>query len=192
VSSVWQVTPLESRRAENSKTIVETLSSLVLKATPAIEPYKQANFKRSVLQKEFSSLVPDEFVLFQLIRTEMEKFENGPVYLNVYLVWRSLVNKEDSEAKYGLIPIKIITGSEYPQQEPLNIQTANLKNLLLVTSNCRSNVSFDFRNNSMCSIVVKIELKNISDNLEFELILITKNPRYFTQLKIIFYFERIF
>ncbi len=173
------MTPIEKRRANSSsQTVVETLSSLVLKATPSNDPSKQVHLKRSVLQSEGTSILPDEAVLSQLIQADIEKCESGPVYLNAYLVWRTLVNGEDSSGKCGLIPVKVIQGSEGLLQEHKN----NLKNLLLVTANCKSNVSFDFSEKNLCSNVVWIELKNLSTQLDFELILIAKNPRYYIKI----------
>ena len=50
-----------------------------------------------------------------------------------------------------------------------------LKYFLAITSNCKSEIQNDFKIKKLCQLVVNIELKNLSNNLEFDLIIMARN-----------------
>ena len=143
---------------------------------------------------------PKENVLFHFINADLKSqlalnTDSELNYLTINMLWRSVTKHSDSNEtiiNYGIMPMKIINEQETctilqePEQAPSTILDSNitfnnsindLKKLILAVSNCKSNVRFDYRNKNFCSVQVDVHLKNLSSELNCDLILIAKNPR---------------
>ena len=64
----------------------------------------------------------------------------------------------------------------YPPEANNNVKIKNiLKHFLAITSNCKSEIQNDFAIKKFCHLAVDIELKNLSNTLEFDLIILARN-----------------
>jgi hypothetical protein len=105
----------------------------------------------------------------------------------MYLKSWELTEENKYVIKYGLMPVKVLTTDVttfFHPKRPDTLSTfldtnncSNIKNILLVVSQCKSSLKYDFKMSKLCSNIVNIELKNLSNTVEFDLILIAKNPK---------------
>lgn len=139
VSNVWEARPIENKksmrplvftRSNNNK--IDDLASVVLKASPSECNSSEAKNKIFYNQKMFRSTErddidqrnkPDELVLFEFIKSDLRKHFlsnfNQAEFLNVYLVWRSIVRIDEDKilVNYGLMPNKVVSA-----QSPTSLQ----------------------------------------------------------------------
>ena len=114
----------------------------------------------------------------------------------------------ESTAKYGLLCVKMLdaslpieispkstnihvvfanidsTNSDSLNRESLKLDYNSLdltrycKNLLIVTSHCKTNLTNDFSNCGLCSMIVNIKIQNFSTFAQFDLLIMARNPKY--------------
>jgi len=144
--------------------------------------------------------IPDKNVLLNFIKSDLKnqlsKCSADSGFLDINFIWRTVIktNVDTTVIKYGLLPVEVIKGSHSstaisnpsPQRSDpildLSLSSGdanNINNLLLVVSQCKSSIKCNFKQKNLCSCNVSIELKNLSSNVSFDLILIAKNPRSF-------------
>lgn len=170
--------------------------------------FQRTNFKRaneSTVAEATTTTKPDQNVLFHFLKANLKKqltnnMETSP-YLTVNLIWKSFLKTNDEVVSfYGLLPVSLLSEQLILHQQQQNQQqfqpmgsvntaltdntanvnlTCSLRSLLSITANCKSKVSFDFTQNTLCSVLVNVELINLSDLNEFDLIILAKNPRFF-------------
>lgn len=192
-----------SKTAESILSIV--LEGRPIQSTDKVQKKKQVYFQRTSFKRANESTVveattkPDQNVLFHFLKANLKKqlsnnMETSP-HLTVNLIWKCLLKTDDEVVPcYGLLPVSLLSDQLMLHQQQLqqmgSVNTAltdstasvnltcSLRSLLSITANCKSKVSFDFTQNTLCSVLVNVDLLNLSDLHEFDLIIIAKNPRF--------------
>lgn len=194
----------KTKNISNNNNITQSKSddvlSLILKAQPIKKTSpKEVYFYRSIFKNINvieQTVKPKENVLFHFIHADLRsqlEYDTKPFhmnYLTINILWRSVSKNTEStgtNVSYGIMPLKVINEQEscpIPQEpgllDPSNSacnSTRDLKKLILITANCKSNVQVDFINGNFSSVQVEVHLKNITSDIDCDLILIAKNPR---------------
>lgn len=194
-----------SKAAESIFSVV--LEGRPIQSTDAMKKkqiyFQRTNFK-GANQSAVEATKPDQNVLFHFLKANLKQqlinnLETSP-HLTVNLIWKSWrMDNDETIPCFGILPVNLISDQLAQNQQQQSQQqfqpmgsintaltdnianvnmTCNLRSLLSITANCKSAVSFDFTQNSLCSVCVNVELINSSDLQEFDMIIIAKNPRF--------------
>jgi hypothetical protein len=180
----------------------EEIVSIVLKATPNDSKNEDIFINKSCFDSQSVAdelyLKPNDGVLLNFMTNDLKKnlisVSKNSNYLGMGLVWRSKTTLYDNYTQtesnfyaYGILSFKIdldflTSNSKIDKvQVPLKLEQDILKhakNSILV--NC-TNQQFSKYDSScspnLCPVHVKVELKNLSSSVDFEMVVIAKNIR---------------